>query len=48
MVYEAERLIDRRFGRLRSRVLVLIASHIGATLFGAAITLTIVILIRKI
>ena len=48
MVYEAERLINRRFGRSRARWCILVASHIGATLLGVAITLAVVILIRKI
>ncbi len=48
MVYEAERLINRRFGRLRARVLILIFSHVGSVILGSAITLAVVILIRKI
>ena len=48
MVYEAERLIDRRFGRLRTRIALFAVSYVGAALFGAALTLAVVILIRKI
>ena len=48
MVYEAERLIDKRFGRVRRRWIVRTVSHLFAALLGAGVTLLIVILIRKI
>ena len=48
MAWEAERLIDRRFGRGIRRWWVYLISHLGAALFGAALTLAVVILIRKI
>ena len=48
MVYEAERLIDRRFGRshVRRRLIVILGA--GTVLLGIAIALLVVILIRKI
>ena len=48
MVYEAERLIDRRFGRARTRRRLIAASYIGTALFGVAAALVAVLLIRKI
>ena len=48
MVYEAERLIDKRFGRVRRRWIVRTVSYLFAALLGAGVTLLIVLLIRKI
>ena len=48
MVYEAERLIDRRIGRIRTRIILFVISYVGVALLGAALTLAVVILIRKI
>jgi hypothetical protein len=48
MAYEAERLINRHLSRFRARVILLIVSHVGAALIGSALTLAVVILIRKI
>ena len=48
MVYEAERLIERRFGRARARRRIIVTSSVGAVIFGIALTLAVVLLIRKI
>ena len=48
MVYEAERLINRRFGRSFGRRWLIVASYIGAGLLGSAVTVAVAILIRKI
>ncbi len=48
MVYEAERLIDRRFGRSRVRRRLIAIVGAGTVLLSISITLLIVILIRKI
>ena len=48
MVYEAERLINRRFCRSVGRRCAIVASYLGAALLGSAITLAVAILIRKI
>jgi len=48
MVYEAERLIDKRFGHFKKRWIVRVISHLFAALFGVGVTLLVVLLIRKI
>ncbi len=48
MVYEAERLINKRFGCTRKRWVLRIISHFAAALFGMGVTLAVVLLIRKI
>ncbi len=48
MAYEAERLIERRFGRTRARLWIKIISYLGAALFGAAVSLLVAILKRNI
>ena len=48
MAYEAERLINRRFGHLRLRLLRGLISHLFAALLGATATLLVTLLIRNI